>query len=34
MDIIYLNGGSTFERSLAMLVGVISQPSASRAVVD
>jgi D-serine deaminase-like pyridoxal phosphate-dependent protein len=34
MDTIYLNRGSTFQRSLTMLVSVISQSSAGRAVVD
>ena len=34
MDTIYLNRGSTFERSLTMLVSVISRPETGRAIVD
>jgi D-serine deaminase-like pyridoxal phosphate-dependent protein len=34
MDTIYLNRGSTFRRSLTMLVSVISRPEPGRAVVD
>ncbi len=34
MDTIYVNRGSTFQRTLTMLVTVISQPEAGRAVVD
>lgn len=34
MDTIYVNRGSTFQRSLTMLVSVISRPETGRAVVD
>jgi len=34
MDTIYVNRGSAFQRSLTMLVSVISRPEAGRAVVD
>lgn len=34
MDTIYVNRGSTFQRSLTMLVSVISRPEDGRAVVD
>ena len=34
MDTIYVNRGSTFQRSLTILVSVISRPTTERAVVD
>jgi D-serine deaminase-like pyridoxal phosphate-dependent protein len=34
MDTIYVNRGSTFRRSLTMLVSVISRPEPGRAVID
>jgi len=34
MDTIYVNRGSTFQRSLTVLASVISQPTRQRAVVD
>ncbi|HTT60524.1 MAG TPA: alanine racemase [Bryobacteraceae bacterium] len=34
MDTIYVNRGSTFQRSLTILVSVISRPEAGRAVID